>query len=140
MTPAAAEQYAALVAAAPRTSYVDDRALASLSDSVTPAGVVAVCSFVDVPARQACRRPTATVTIAADVRDPGNAGTLVRTSDALGGHAVVLAGTSVDVYNPKTVRASVGQRLPCADRGRARRRGRRGVGTRGRLRGPGCGR
>ena len=48
------------------------------------------------------------VTIAADVRDPGNAGTLVRTSDALGAHAVVLAGHSVDPYNPKTVRASVG--------------------------------
>jgi RNA methyltransferase, TrmH family len=108
VTPAAAEQYAGLVAAAPRVSYVDDRALASLSDSVTPAGVVAVCSFLDVPLDQALSHADRTVTIAADVRDPGNAGTLVRTSDALGVRAVVLAGTSVDVYNPKTVRASAG--------------------------------
>jgi RNA methyltransferase, TrmH family len=113
-TPAAGEQYAALVAAAPRTSYVDDRALASLSDSVAPAGIVAVCSFLDVPLADALATTASAttwsglVTIAADVRDPGNAGTLVRTSDAFGAHAVVLAGHSVDVYNPKTVRASVG--------------------------------
>jgi TrmH family RNA methyltransferase len=98
------------VAAAPRASYVDDRALRSLSDSVNPAGIVAVCSFLDVPLEQAVGAAAdgGLVTLAADVRDPGNAGTLVRTSDALGVDAVVLAGRSVDPYNPKTVRASVG--------------------------------
>ena len=77
----AAEQYAALVAAAPRTSYVDDRALSVLSDSVTPAGIVAVCSFLDVTPGEALAgssRSAGLVTIAADVRDPGNAGTVIR--------------------------------------------------------------
>ena len=46
--------------------------------------------------------------IGVDVRDPGNAGTLVRCADAAGGDAVVFAGTSVDPHNAKTVRASVG--------------------------------
>jgi TrmH family RNA methyltransferase len=118
VTPTAAQRYAALVTAAPRTTYVDERALVSLSDSVTPAGVVAVCSFLDVPVEEALHAAgaPALVTIAADVRDPGNAGTLIRTSDALGAHAVVLAGHSVDPYNPKTVRASVGSlfHLPLA--------------------------
>jgi TrmH family RNA methyltransferase len=115
-TPTAAGQYAALVAAAPHTSYVDERALAALSDSVTPAGVVAVCTFLDVSLDEALGGVDGPVTIAADVRDPGNAGTLVRTSDALGGKAVVLAGSSVDLYNPKTVRASAGSvfHLPIA--------------------------
>ena len=109
VTPTAAEQYAGLVAAAPRTSYVDDRALASLSDSVTPPGIVALCSFLDVPLGEVFGAAAdGLVTIAADVRDPGNAGTLIRTSDALGADAVVLAGRSVDPYNAKTVRASVG--------------------------------
>lgn len=108
-TPAAAEQYDALVAAAPRMSLVDERALASLSDSVTPAGIVAVCSFLDVPLGEALTPgERGLAVICADVRDPGNAGTLVRTADALGADAVVLAGHSVDPYNPKTVRASVG--------------------------------
>ena len=108
-----------LVAAAPRVSLVEDRALAGLSDSVTPAGIVAVCSFLDVPlesALAAARAGSSLVAICADVRDPGNAGTLVRTADALGADAVVLAGHSVDPYNPKTVRASVGSlfHLPLA--------------------------
>ena len=46
--------------------------------------------------------------VCADVRDPGNAGTVIRTADAAGAGGVLLAGDSVDAYNPKTVRASVG--------------------------------
>ena len=46
--------------------------------------------------------------ICADVRDPGNAGTVIRTADAAGAVGVVLSGNSVDPYNDKTVRASVG--------------------------------
>ncbi len=120
-TVAAAQRYDALVAQAPRVSLVDDRALASLSDSVTPAGVVAVCTFIDVPLAEAlATAPSAgergLVAVCTEVRDPGNAGTLVRTADALGVDAVVLAGESVDLYNPKTVRASVGSvfHLPVA--------------------------
>ena len=43
-----------------------------------------------------------------EVRDPGNAGTVLRSADAAGAGAVVFSETSVDVYNPKTVRASAG--------------------------------
>ena len=119
VTTTASERYAALVAAAAKATLVDDRALATLSDSVTPAGIVAVCSFLDVPLESAlasARQGSSLVAICADVRDPGNAGTLVRTADALGADAVVLAGHSVDAYNPKTVRASVGSlfHLPLA--------------------------
>ena len=83
---------------------------ASLSDSVTPAGVVAVCRFLDVPLLLGASpsRRSRLVAICADVRDPGNAGTVIRTADAAGADGVVLAGSSVDAYNPKTVRASVG--------------------------------
>jgi TrmH family RNA methyltransferase len=107
----ALEEYAALVAQADRVTVVDDRALAALSDSVTPAGLVALCSFIDVTlahALEGARGARGLVAICADVRDPGNAGTLLRTADAMGADAVVLAGQSVDAYNPKTVRASVG--------------------------------
>ena len=115
-TVAATEQYAELAAAADTWTLVDDRALASLSDSVTPAGVVAVCRFLDVPLAEALRPAPHLVAMCADVRDPGNAGTVIRTADAAGADAVVLAGDSVDVYNPKTVRATVGSlfHLPVA--------------------------
>jgi TrmH family RNA methyltransferase len=118
-TRSALEEYAVLVAGADRVAVVDDRALASLSASVSPAGIVAVCSFLDVAldaAVAAARGDDGLLAICADVRDPGNAGNLLRTADAMGAQAVVLAGRSVDAYNPKTVRASVGSlfHLPVA--------------------------
>lgn len=114
-TPTALEQYADLLAAAAVT-LVDDRALASLSDSVSPAGVVALCRHLDRPLADLLATPRRLVAICADVRDPGNAGTVVRSADAAGAEAVVLAGSSVDAYNPKTVRATVGSlfHLPLA--------------------------
>ncbi|MDE0774741.1 MAG: RNA methyltransferase [Nocardioides sp.] len=120
-TPAATEQHPALVAAAPQWTLVDERALASLSAAVNPAGVVALCRFLDRPVehvldRDRDRGELRLVAICADVRDPGNAGTVIRTADAAGADAVVLAGSSVDLYNPKTLRASVGSafHLPVA--------------------------
>ncbi|GAA3830986.1 TrmH family RNA methyltransferase [Nocardioides panacisoli] len=118
-TPAAAAEYADLLADAPVT-LVDDRALASLSDSVTPAGLVGVVRFLDVALNRGFWQVEPRVgapravhsdrlfAICADVRDPGNAGTVLRCADAAGADGVVLAGDSVDAYNPKTVRASVG--------------------------------
>jgi RNA methyltransferase, TrmH family len=113
-TRAALQQHADLLAGAPLVTPVDDRALTSLSDAVHPAGLVAVCRHLDVPLADALAGPL--VAICADVRDPGNAGTVIRTADAAGAGGVVLAGSSVDAYNPKTVRASVGSlfHLPLA--------------------------
>ena len=122
-TPAASGQYAALAAAAPVWTLVDEKALASLSDSVSPAGLVAVCRFLDRPLAHVLDRLSVVepgepsfLAICADVRDPGNAGTVIRSADAAGAGAVVFAGHSVDAYNPKTVRASVGSlfHLPLA--------------------------
>jgi TrmH family RNA methyltransferase len=98
-----------------RSTLVDERALASLSDAVTPAGVVALCRYVDVPLDEVLAGARL-VAICADVRDPGNAGTVIRCADAAGADGVVLAGHSVDLYNPKTLRASVGSafHLPIA--------------------------
>ncbi len=128
-TPAAVVEYADVLAPAPLVTLVDDRALASLSDAVSPAGVVALCRHLDVPLETVLGHPPLVeqrapvsdsiprlLVICADVRDPGNAGTVIRTADAAGAVGVVLAGQSVDVYNPKTVRASVGSvfHLPIA--------------------------
>ena len=68
------------------------------------------------------------VPILAAVRDPGNAGTVLRAADAAGADAVVFADASVDPYNPKCVRASRRQPVPPAvrRRGRCRRSRRRG--------------
>ena len=107
VTSAAAQQYAGLLGDA-ATTLVDDRAMAALSDAVSPAGLVAVCRFLDDEPAFFDRRRTELLAICADVRDPGNAGTVIRCADAAGSGGVLLAGDSVDRYNPKAVRASVG--------------------------------
>lgn len=80
--------------------------LRALCDTVTPQGVVAVCRWPR--ARLAQVRCPRLVVICAQVRDPGNVGTIVRCADAFGADAVICTRGSVDVTNPKTVRASVG--------------------------------
>jgi RNA methyltransferase, TrmH family len=81
--------------------------LAELSDTVTPQGLVAVCDVLDVSLQEALTASTLVVLLAA-VRDPGNAGTVLRTADAAGASAVVFSDSSVDPYNGKCVRASAG--------------------------------
>ena len=117
----ASEQYAALRKAVDDAgipwSLVDDDAIASLSGAVTPQGIVATCRFLDVPLASVVEeRAPSVLVICADVRDPGNAGTVIRCADAAGADGVVLAGHSVDPYNDKTVRATVGSlwHLPLA--------------------------
>jgi TrmH family RNA methyltransferase len=77
---------------------------------------VAVCRTLEVPLAHILASGPRLLAICAEVRDPGNAGTVVRTADAAGADGVVLVGDSVDPWNPKTVRASVGSafRVPIA--------------------------
>jgi len=89
-------------------SVVTKRAAAVLSETATPQELVAVCPVLDVPLSAALGGGPALVAILADVRDPGNAGTVLRSADAAGADTVVLAGDSVDPYNGKAVRASAG--------------------------------
>jgi RNA methyltransferase, TrmH family len=93
----------------PDATPVTEGAIAALAETVNPQGVVAVCEQRTVPLVDALSDPTPRlVTVLAEVRDPGNAGTVLRTADAAGARAVVFAGDAVDPYNGKCVRASAG--------------------------------
>jgi RNA methyltransferase, TrmH family len=107
-TDAAQLRHADLVALAPSVSPVTDEALDTLAETVQPQGLVAVCEQVDVPLADALAKRPRLVAVAAGIRDPGNAGTVLRTADAAGAGAVVFAGDAVDPYNGKCVRASAG--------------------------------
>ncbi|MGI8615783.1 MAG: TrmH family RNA methyltransferase, partial [Actinomycetota bacterium] len=85
---------------------VSDRVMERLTSTVTPQGVVGIAPFVDVGIDDLA--PPGALTILHEVRDPGNAGTILRSADAAGAAGVVFAGSSVDAYNPKSVRASAG--------------------------------
>jgi RNA methyltransferase, TrmH family len=87
---------------------VSGEVMSELAQTVTPQGLLAVCDFVDVPLDQVAAAKPALVALLANVRDPGNAGTVLRAADAAGAGAVIFADASVDVYNGKCVRASAG--------------------------------
>lgn len=87
--------------------HVDEGVMARLTGTVTPQGLVGVVAFVDRPLDALGEAPGCVAVLHA-ARDPGNAGTVLRSADAAGAQGVVFSDTSVDVYNPKAVRASAG--------------------------------
>lgn len=85
-----------------------DEVLAAMADTVNPQGIVAVCNFIDVTLDEVLARRPALVSVLVRVQDPGNAGTILRAADSAGADAVLLTAASVDIYNPKAVRSTVG--------------------------------
>ena len=98
-----------------------DEVLAAMVETPAPQGIAAVCRMLDVglEALVAGLPDDAVVCVLTNVRDPGNAGTVVRGADAAGADAVIVSDASVDVYNSKVVRSTAGSlwHLPVVRRG-----------------------
>jgi TrmH family RNA methyltransferase len=107
-TPPALQRYADLAARSPMTSPVTEETIKALAETVQPQGLVAVCEQLDVSLSDALAKRPRLVAVVAEIRDPGNAGTVLRTADAAGASAVIFAGDAVDPYNGKCIRASAG--------------------------------
>jgi TrmH family RNA methyltransferase len=115
VTAEAAQRYPQIVAAAAGAGIfarpVTDEVLnAMLADggTLSPQGLLAVCDLITVDLEPVLSRRPTLVAVLSQVRDPGNAGTVIRAADAAGAQAVVLTDASVDVHNPKAVRATAG--------------------------------
>lgn len=124
--PAAIARHASLLSLAARSGaacrYITDEAAAGLSETVTPQGLIAVAELPRASLAEALASPARlpghrVVVVLVEARDPGNAGTVIRTADAAGADLVVLAGDSVDPWSGKCVRASAGSilHLPIVD-------------------------
>jgi TrmH family RNA methyltransferase len=108
-TEAASQRYADLLAEQGAAVHlVTERAANALSDTVTPAGLVAVCAQPSTTLADVLAHKPRLVAVGVEIGEPGNAGTLIRIADAMGAAAVVFIGHSVDPYNGKCLRASAG--------------------------------
>ncbi len=113
LTPEAAQRYAADIveparAAGLRLHEVTAEVLTAMSEAETPQGVLAVLS-VDLPELDDVLSGSPRLLILlSEVRDPGNAGTVIRGADAAGADAVLVSSSSVDVRSPKVVRSTAG--------------------------------
>lgn len=112
VTAAAAERFAHIVTAA---GYMDvyvhpitDKAAKHLSDTATTTGLFALCKPVTWSAGKILAGKPRLVSVPVLTSEPGNAGTLIRTSDAMGADGVIFAGDTVDPQGCKAARASAG--------------------------------
>lgn len=103
----ALDRFGALLTDAP-VHRVTERAAKALSDTVTPVGLVAVCTMPQPQLVDVLADGPQLVAVAVETSEPGNAGTLIRLADAMGADALVLVGNSVDPYNGKCLRSSAG--------------------------------
>lgn len=112
------EIYQQALAQADHIELVSDAVLKSIASTVTPDGVVATAPQRNAWA-EAASQPGETISLGIlleTLQDPGNLGTIIRTAAAVGSDGLWLSPDSVNVDNPKVLRASVGQwfRLPMA--------------------------
>jgi TrmH family RNA methyltransferase len=105
-----AEKHGGIVQLAERSpatvDEVTDKVLDAMADTVSPQGVIAVATLLSHSLSELDE--VHLVAICDEIRDPGNAGTVIRAADAAGADAVILTGDSVDLHNPKLVRSSTG--------------------------------
>jgi TrmH family RNA methyltransferase len=111
-TPTALDKYPEIARIADEigleVEFVTEDVLDSMADTVTPQGIIAVCKQFPTSLKDILASEPKLIAILEEVRDPGNAGTIIRAADAAGADAIILTGRSVDLYNPKVVRATTG--------------------------------
>ncbi len=91
-----------------RVYTLSDNLFKMLSDTESPQGIIAVCKKLKADSKEALSVKNGLFIIAEEINDPGNLGTIIRTADACGAAAVFLSKGSVDLYNSKVLRSTMG--------------------------------
>ncbi|MTV50407.1 RNA methyltransferase [Heliobacillus mobilis] len=105
-----------LIAAGLNCVDVDERALASITETEQSQGIVTVAPLPTVPWKAVLEKEDPFILIVDGLQDPGNLGTIIRTAEGAGLSGVLLTAGTVDPHSPKVIRAAMGSlfRLPVA--------------------------
>jgi TrmH family RNA methyltransferase len=87
---------------------VSDDVMKAMSETITPQGILAVCSLPTNSLESISLNGTRKFIYLSQIQDPGNAGTIIRSADAFGIDAVIASPGSVDLFSPKVVRSTAG--------------------------------
>ena len=93
---------------------LEDRVFAAACDTKTPQGVLCMVQQYHYRLEDLLKKKNPLLMILENLQDPGNLGTILRTAEGAGVDGVILSKESVDIYNPKTIRSTMGSvyRLP----------------------------
>ena len=87
---------------------VSEAVMKAMSDTVSPQGLISLCYKPEADFSEVTPTGKSTFIYLYQIQDPGNAGTILRTADAMGISAVITSPESVDMYSPKVVRSTAG--------------------------------
>uniref|UniRef100_UPI004055BA5D TrmH family RNA methyltransferase n=1 Tax=Agathobacter sp. TaxID=2021311 RepID=UPI004055BA5D len=87
---------------------VSDSVFKSISDTQTPQGILAIVSMPQYALEDLLKGEQTHLLILESVQDPGNLGTMVRTGEGAGITGIIMNKTTVDLFNPKTIRSTMG--------------------------------
>ncbi len=87
---------------------VSEAVMKAMSDTVTPQGLISLCYKPEQEFSELKATGKSRFIYLHEIQDPGNAGTILRTADAMGISAVITSPDSVDMYSPKVVRSTAG--------------------------------
>ncbi|HJV44406.1 MAG TPA: RNA methyltransferase [Bacillota bacterium] len=87
--------------------YVTDAVMRKLTETQTPQGICAIVQ-IERPSIEDIVTDKSFILILDALQDPGNLGTIIRTADAVGVDAIILGRGTVDLYNPKVIRSTMG--------------------------------
>ncbi|MBO5095205.1 MAG: RNA methyltransferase [Lachnospiraceae bacterium] len=88
--------------------YVSEEVFAKISDTCSPQGILCVMRAYHYELEDMLRGENPLLLLAEDIQDPGNLGTMLRTGEGAGIDGVICSRDTVDLYNPKTIRATMG--------------------------------
>ena len=90
------------------TLDVSDEVMAAISETITPQGILAICAIPQRTITHLQLTGKSRIIYLSEIQDPGNAGTIIRSADAMGMNAIVTSPGSVDLFSPKVVRSTAG--------------------------------
>jgi len=86
---------------------VSDNVFSQISDTKTPQGILAIVKMLDYSIEDLINEMPL-IAIIENLQDPGNLGTIIRTGEGAGISGVLMSSNTVDIYNPKTIRSTMG--------------------------------
>ena len=93
---------------------LSDDLFKKISDTQTPQGILCVMKQFHYQLDELVQKKNPLLLILEDIQDPGNLGTMVRTAEGAGVDGIIMTKGTVDIYNPKTIRSTMGSiyRMP----------------------------